>query len=166
MNSGGVELPCTVSLHSQDIILKILAIILTNWVRSRVLGCLETWVLDGMGNSWIFHGLWLNSRDHPSTLESQNISGLNPLLLDVQKPHSWILLDSDDFGYHNMNSDYLLLIGFEYCLYGDCRNDRGTRYTVSILLAIHTIDLPYSTKAKEGWHLCEASLGSTVRAKK
>ena len=98
MDNAGVELPCTGSLHSpaiilkiqaiflkiQAIILKIQAIILTKGVRSRILGRLVTWVLDGIGNSWIFHDHWLDRHD-PSTLESQTISGFQSIISGCTK---------------------------------------------------------------------------------
>ena len=98
MDNAGVELPCTGSLHSpaiilkiqaiflkiQAVILKIQAIILTKGVRSRILGRLVTWVLDGIDNSWIFHGHWLD-RHNPSTLESQTISGFQSIISGCTK---------------------------------------------------------------------------------
>ena len=98
MDNAGVELPCTGSLHSpaiilkiqaiflkiQAVILKIQAIILTKGVRSRILGRLVTWVLDGIDNSWIFHGHWLDRHD-PSTLESQTISGFQSIISGCTK---------------------------------------------------------------------------------
>ena len=98
MDNAGVELPCTGSLHSpaiilkiqaiflkiQAVILKIQAIILTKGVRSRILGRLVTWVLDGIGNSWIFHDNWLDRHD-PSTLESRTISGFQSIISGCTK---------------------------------------------------------------------------------